>query len=63
MQPKLRVGLETKEREYYADLADAAGRTTSSNYQIGAGEMNRVFRAAVRHNNEVMGDLGWTGRD
>ena len=32
MQPKPREGLETKEREYYADLANAAGRAISSNY-------------------------------
>jgi hypothetical protein len=54
MQPRLRTGLYTAERQYYRTAAEGAGHASSSAHQLTPMQVSRVFSAAVARNTQVL---------
>ncbi|MBK9036251.1 MAG: DUF4157 domain-containing protein [Myxococcales bacterium] len=53
MQPRLRIGLYTVERQYYQTVAAQAGHASSSAHHLTPLQVSRVFSAAVARNRTV----------
>jgi hypothetical protein len=60
MQPRLKTGLMTKEKEYFNDIAKDAPKSPARG-QVTAGQMEHVYSAAVQRNNKALAEKGWVG--